>query len=83
MLTYARSTRGQTLLLSFNLDVEERSIDRNDLGVLNGARLERLDGYKAPQGVVAAEALVLPPRLDVDCRGPVGGRRFGGLAEVR
>ena len=62
VLTYARSTTDQTLLLSFNLDGQERRIDRNELGLLNGARLERLDGFKAPQGVIADEALVLPPR---------------------
>ena len=62
VLTYARSAEDQTLLLSFNLDGEERRVDRSDLGYFNGARLEKLDGYAAPQGVIADEALVLPPR---------------------
>ena len=62
VLTYTRSTDDQTLLLSFNLDGEERRIDRSDLDSFNGARLEKLDEYNAPQGAIAGEALLLPPR---------------------
>ena len=62
VLTYARSTAEQTLLLCFNLDGEERHIARNELDTFNGRRLEKLDGYKAPQGAIDGEAMVLPPR---------------------
>ena len=62
VLTYTRSTNGQTLLLSFNLDGEQRRIDRRELESFNGARLVKLDGFRAPQGAIADEALLLPPR---------------------
>ena len=62
VLTYVRKTAEQTLLLSFNLDAEERRITREELDSLDGARLEILDGYRAPQGSIAGRALVLPPR---------------------
>lgn len=62
VLSYARSTAEQTLLLSFNLDDEERRIPRRDLDSFNGRRLEKLAGYKASQGAISGKALVLPPR---------------------
>ncbi len=62
LLSYARSTPEQTLLLCFNLNGEERRIARHELGRFNGRHLEKLDGYRAPQGTIDAGALVLPPR---------------------
>ena len=62
VLTYARSSDEQTLLLSFNLDARQRRIAHKDLAPLNGRRIEKLDGFRAPQGSIDGDALVLPPR---------------------
>ena len=62
VLSYARSTADQTLLLSFNLDGEERRITYGQLDALVGRRLEQVDGFRAPQGSIADGELVLPPR---------------------
>lgn len=62
VLTFARSSAEQTLLLSFNLNGEERAIGLGQLDALNGRRLEKLDVVRAPQGSIADGELVLPPR---------------------
>ncbi|MXX06395.1 MAG: DUF3459 domain-containing protein [Gammaproteobacteria bacterium] len=62
VLTFSRSADEQTLLLSFNLNGEERAIGLEQLDALNGRQLERLDVVKAPQGSIANGELVLPPR---------------------
>ncbi len=62
LLTFSRSTAEQTLLLSFNLNGEERSIGLDQLEALNGRGLARLDFAPAPQGSIENGEIVLPPK---------------------
>ncbi len=65
VLACARSTDEQTLVLCFNLDNEERLIDRSELSPFDGRRLRQLNSFPAKQGTIADGDLRLPPRTSL------------------
>ena len=62
VLTCARASDEQTLVLCFNLDKEEQKIDKQELAPFASQGLRQLNGYPARQGAIDNDSLVLPPR---------------------